>query len=254
MTVYVAYSDESATPDNDGPFIVGGYVTPALAWPDFSKKWAENVLLPAPEIPYMHVVELRSKVFRAKHGLTWEDNLAKVAAASKTIYDHKDVWACFGAISRQKLQEIYRKIEKSGRRYQEFLKEPDYMCFLSYAFYLIAHVSDLRPEVTRIDFVVSKKQRVSHYYSKFQEEMRDFLNDYNPALGKLVGDLIPANMEDRVPLQAADVLCWHLQKHYSNAVEPEDVSNLNLLMESSGTGHTWTEKELEEFASNITRA
>src|SRR5690242_1251495 len=85
VSVYVAYSDETGTPNPDGAFVVGGYVEPESEWPHFSKRWAETVLTSPPSIPYLHMVEIRSKGFRASHGLTDADGLAKVTAGVNTI-------------------------------------------------------------------------------------------------------------------------------------------------------------------------
>jgi len=251
VSVYLAYSDESGTPNTDGQFVVGGYVTPESEWPAFSAKWTENVLNARPAIPYLHMVEIRSKEFQAKHGLTWDDNVRKVRVACREILNHKNLSAYFGSIPRKKLSDVYVQIEKSGYRYSDNLKEPDYMCFLSYAWSLIVDISERRPDVSRVNFVVSKKQRISHYYQLFRDEMRSFLLPLAPNLAALVGDLVPRSMEDQMALQAADVFCWHLQRHYAKSLTDEDSLNLALLCESSGTGHEWTSQELETFASGI---
>jgi hypothetical protein len=251
LAVYAAYSDESGTPDPDGQFVVGGYVLPESDWPDFSKKWAENVLDSKPKIPYLHMVELRSKAFQAEHGLNWEDCLNKAAVACQTIHDHQNVRAYFGSISRKSLKGIYETVEKQGFTYGVPLNEPDYMCFLSYAWHLIRDVGQYRPDVTRINFMVAKKQRITHYYKLFKDELRSFMESDSPQLASLVGDLIPISPEDHLPAQAADVFCWHLQRHYANNLASEDLANLILLSESRGTGKAWTSLELLLFANGI---
>jgi hypothetical protein len=38
-------------------------------------------------------------------------------------------------------------------------------------------------------------------------------------------------MEEHMPLQAADVLCWHVQRANNDNEEPEVINNIQLLQE-----------------------
>ena len=51
MAVFVAYSDESATGDSSGAFLLGGYAAPVEHWPFFRAAWQERVLDGPPHFP-----------------------------------------------------------------------------------------------------------------------------------------------------------------------------------------------------------
>lgn len=85
MSLYVSWSDESSAGNGKGEFIIAGVVADNDYWPEFSKKWVEEVLDPPPAIPYLHVVEIKSREFRDKYGLTWDDATEKVRLAIRVI-------------------------------------------------------------------------------------------------------------------------------------------------------------------------
>lgn len=55
-----------------------------------------------------------------------------------------------------------------------------------------------------------------------------------PELIPLLGEFIPAG-KDRVPLQAADYLCWHSQRHDANMLDDErDARRWNTIAQRKG--------------------
>jgi hypothetical protein len=101
---------------------------------------------------------------------------------------------------------------KKSKHVPTGIDQPDYFCFMAYAVFILAQVYKKWPEAKKVDFVVSRKQGVTHHLGEFKEELQRFVES---PLQDLVGDLIPASMEDRIPLQSADVLLWHLQRYYA---------------------------------------
>jgi hypothetical protein len=251
VSVYVAYSDETGTPNPDGAFIVGGYVEPDEEWPTFSKRWAENVLNSVPSIPYLHMVEIRSKAFRQKHGLTDADGLNKIAVAVNTISSDRFIRRYFGTIHRGSLQHVQQKIEQEGFKYPHYLKDPDYMCFLAFARTLVLDVARDCTDVTRINFMVARKSPVTHHYKGFRDELKAFLQEFHPAVASLVGDLIPVSMDEHTPLQAADCFLWHLQRTYAQNLDAKDEKNLDLLEQTPGGGVEWSLDQLVAFANSF---
>lgn len=249
MSVYVAYSDETGTPSPNGAFVVGGYVGPENEWPLFSKRWAENVLNPPPSIPYLHMVEMRSKGFRASHGLTDAEGLAKVTAGINTITGDSHIRRYFGTINRGGLQQVQQRIEREGFKYPHYLKDPDYMCFLAFARTLVLDVAETCGEVTRINFMVAKKSPVTHHYKGFRDELKAFFQDSHPSAASLIGDLTPASQDLHIPLQASDCFLWHLQRAYAQNLDAEDEKNLDLLEQTPGGGVEWSVDQLVAFAN-----
>jgi hypothetical protein len=59
----------------------------------------------------------------------------------------------------------------------------------------------------------------------------------NYPLAHLVGEVIPASMQDRVPLQAADVYCWHESKFRENGLtDPGAISSAEAVPAQMGKG------------------
>jgi hypothetical protein len=99
--------------------------------------------------------------------------------------------------------------------------EPDYLCFLAYAWMALTYVAREHPEAEKLDFVVEIKSTVTRYIQEFHANLKDALTALGrPHLALLVGDLIPGDKE-RVPLQAADVLCWFTAR----ATQPETMDS-----------------------------
>lgn len=251
MAVYVAYSDETGTPNPDGAFVVGGFVEPESEWPNFSKDWAEKVLNSPPSIPYLHMVEIRSKKFRADHGLMDADGLAKVTAAVNIIHSDKHIRRYFGTINRGGLQVVQQAIEQSGFKYPHYLKDPDYMCFLAFARTLVLDVAKECSGVTQINFMVAKKTPITHHYQGFRDELKSYFYDFHEPLAPLIGDLIPISMDSHMPLQAADSFLWHVQRAYAQNLGPEDEKNFDLLEQVPGGGTEWSVDQLLTFANSF---
>lgn len=235
MSVYVAYSDESGTPNKEGAFLVGGYIGDEKDWPRFSKFWDEEILQSPPAIPYLHMVELRGKKFQKKYGLSEDDVRDKVRNAIEAIRAAGFISGYIGALTRADLKSLYDFLSSRGVKWPKNIQDPDYLCFVAYCEIMIRETAKEHPEVKRINFMVSRKRYVSHHCERFKDAMRDRLNEIKSPLAELVGDLIPLSMEDHKPLQAADVLCWHIQRSYAQTCDATDWENLELLCNSGLT-------------------
>lgn len=134
------------------------------------------------------------------------------------------------------------------------IDQPDYLCFLAYGRILLEHVYRKHPEVERVNFVVSQKSGVSEHLKTFHAEMIEYLKD--TSLGKLAGTLLPMPMEDVLPLQVADFLCWHWQRYYASGedgskMERADERRMGLLGETSGREFVHTREHLEELSARF---
>jgi hypothetical protein len=124
---------------------------------------------------------------------------------------------------------------------------------------MLDQVHNKWPEAEKLDFVISRKKKVSHHIATFRGELQQFVK---PQLFGLVGELIPARMEDGIPLQSADVLLWHLQRYYANGqdqrrMNASDAMRLAQLIQNGtldGTIHTWERSELEQMADKWAEA
>jgi hypothetical protein len=108
------------------------------------------------------------------------------------------------------------------------------------------------PDAERVDFVVSRKQSVTHHLQEAHIEIKKWLGLSIPKLRELVGEIIPASMEDRLPLQCADLLCWHQQRYFGNTETAKDHDRLiKLGTNTDGVNHRWEPKELLAIAETM---
>jgi hypothetical protein len=213
MAVFLSASDEGGGANHLCQFEVTGWLAPEEDWSRFfSPAWQSRVLDGPPCIPYLHVTEIRSKKFRAKYGLTQlaaDDRLneaASVIGAMGSLYPVRI--ALDGGLFRQVFSS-HKLLAVSGgvKRY-----EPDYYAFTTYVYAVLCRVKTRHPEAEKVDFIVENKAGITKHLSDFYDSMPNALRHIGRQdLIPLVGEFIPGSKE-RVPLQAADFLCWHTQR------------------------------------------
>ena len=70
-------------------------------------------------------------------------------------------------------------------------------------------------------------------------------------VAKLIGDLIPVSLENHMPLQAADLLCWHIQRHHAGNNNDEDCNNAERLSKAEITYKNFDADELDGFVNGL---
>jgi hypothetical protein len=220
MAVFTAFSDESGSGNQRGSFVVGGCVADIDSWTYFSRAWQERVLNTEPAIPYLHMVEIRREAFKRQHrisDLQAEDRIRmaveiiEATGALSTIVSHVDTGD---------LTDILQgKLKAHGVRLRAGVDEPDYICFLGYAYLTVRYVHHNFHDVEKVDFVVSRKGKITGQMKFFHQELKDFIQERHPELAEIVGDLASADMKEMVPLQAADMFCWHIRQRYEEGGE-----------------------------------
>ena len=157
------------------------------------------------------------------------------------------------SIRRSQLKEIFQRRYKKARQVPLGIDQPDYLCFLAYAMLTLTQVWNKWPEAEKPNFVASKKRDVTHHVGEFKEELQKILD---PPLNGLVGELIPASLENLLPLQSADVLLWHIQRYYAAGrdqyrMKPVDRMRAAQLIHDGnmdGTVYAWEKPDLERTA------
>jgi hypothetical protein len=253
MAVFIAFSDETSVGDAQGDFFVGGYVANEVDWPQVARAWQERVLNGPPKIPYLHMREIRNAEWCEEHGIPHEDAQRRISEACQILEDFRDSAAVISRILQADLNEVFINRYKKRRYVPTGLNEPDYFCFVAYAPLITAQAYNQWPNVERIDFVVDRKRGVTHHLAEFKEDIKQGIA---PELGALIGDLIPASMEDRLPLQCADVLLWHIQRYFASDQDQEKMVPIDRLRlaeltregDLDGTVHSWERSELEAMA------
>ena len=210
MAVFVAASDESSGRTPKDPFYFAGWVGLEEDWSRFFiPAWQERVLDGPPSIPYLHMTEIRSPEWRSKYGLTRLQAEDRVDAAFTLL----DTMATLYPVGIHVNAGLFRdkfadsKVVAPKRKGRPF--DPDYLCFLGYAFHILEYIAHEYPDAEKVDFIVERNGVIPRYIQEFHSQIPNCLRALgDPSLAELVGELIPGD-KTRVPLQAADVLCWH---------------------------------------------
>jgi hypothetical protein len=113
--------------------------------------------------------------------------------------------------------------------------DPDYICFLGYAYYVLSYVETKHPEAEKVDFIVELNGQVTKYIQEFHSNLAVALEALGkPSLSRLVGEMIPAGKE-RVPLQVADVLCWHTARYeHPETMDADDLRRYGMIAHRKG--------------------
>jgi hypothetical protein len=235
MAVFISASDENT--DNQD-FAFGGLLAPEQDWSSFfAPAWQEGVLNGPPMIPYLHMTEIRSRSFRERYGLSRLQADDRIDQAVDVIGNMGSMCALVidvnSAHFRDEMKEV-KFIAKSGgvKKYH-----PDYTCFITYVYAVLLFLDKWRPEVEKVDFVVERNGEMTKHIQTFHENMAENLSKTRkrPDLARLVGKLIPAG-KDHIPLQAADVLCWHMGRaRKPETMDDDDIRRYNILASLPGT-------------------
>jgi len=219
MSVYLAFSDEASVNEIEGEFLVAGYIAKETDWPEFSAAWQDRVLDASPPIPYLHMTEIRSPKFREKHGLTYYDSERRVDEAVRVIYSMGPMSAFCAKLKKDVFERVF--VGKKSKHFS--YRDPDYLCFLMYVMQTIFFVKHTYHDVKLLNFIAAEKQAIPHKRLKeVVEGIRQLLAEKEPEYASILGDVVEASCspEHQIPLQAADVLCWHIQRYNFHALKP----------------------------------
>lgn len=253
LALYVAFSDEAAAAGSSGEFLVAGYVAREDEWPWFARAWQERVLDGPPKIPYLHLTEIRSRQWRKEHSISFNEAEKRVEEALRVLESSGSLKAFGSVIKRSDLRETIHAKHKNRKRIPRGFDEPDYACFMGFVGLVLDWVHESCPDVKRVNFIVSRKSpTVTKGLNEVIEATKFHLAGAYPGIAELLGELLPASMEQQLPLQAADVLCWHLQRFYSKKVDRTEERRVRLLLAECNV-HEWKRAELESIGLAMPR-
>jgi hypothetical protein len=249
MAVFVSASDEGSGANHLCPFEVTGWIAPEEDWSRFfAPAWQSRVLDGPPSIPYLHVTGIRSKAWRAKHGLTQlqaDDRLDEASAVIGTLGSLYPIRIVLDGGLFRRTFATHTLLATSGgvKRY-----EPDYYAFMTYAYAVLCRVKITHPEADKVDFVVEYKAGITEHLRGFYESLPGALRHIGrEELIPLLGEFIPGSKE-HVPLQAADFLCWHTQRADAEKLTDEDWRRWQPMAQKKGFSFTVTEDLLTGLA------
>jgi hypothetical protein len=112
------------------------------------------------------------------------------------------------------------------------------------------YVYQQHPECEKLDFIVERKTGVTKYIQEFHSTLHGVLAALGlPHLSKLVGKLVSAGKEC-VPLQAADLLCWHTARcNQPNMMDSDDIRRCKVIAHLNGHKASLDSETISQLAS-----
>jgi hypothetical protein len=211
--VFQAVADESERGNQTGLFLFGGWVAPLSDWEEtITPLWEERVLNGRPTLPYLHATELLSREGRAKYGITKRQAEARIDKAINVIRQApQGLSVAMTYFDGDHFRDVFKnsQVIRPGKQPGLYQFEPDYIGFNGFAIGALEYVSQKHPEAEKVDFLVEKKQGVTHRMENFYDALPDALRARGLArLIPLIGAFISGDKE-RVPCQVADLLLWY---------------------------------------------
>lgn len=234
MAVFVCGLDETSGRHRRDKFFMGGFVAPETDWSlAFTPAWEERVLAGPPRIPYLHITDIRSPKWREQYGLSKTSANCRLDIAIDLI-DKADSLCPIGVDVDggevcDSLSEM-RIVHPDGGNARF---DPDYLCFLAYSYLALSYIAKTYADAERVDFIIERNGRITRYIQVFHSGIAATLAALGRRdLAELVGGFMPAGKE-RVPLQAADVLCWHSARR-KETMDDSDIKRYAKLARKTG--------------------
>ena len=252
VALFVAASDESTDAKTTGTFFLGGWVARERLWDKaFAPDWQRRVLNGPPKIDHLHMVDIKNPKWCAERSITTQDAERRLDAAFDMIDAAGGLTPIVYSVDVQHfskaLENVKLVIKTEGglarKKYQ-----PDCAYFLHYVLQALRLVNDTYPDAHQVDFVVEENDQITKHLKRMHASIAKVLKALDAEeLGRLVGDFIPGG-KSRVPLQAADLLCWHAQAATAGTLSASDLSRYSRLEGRRGLRRQYTNDEVSEFA------
>ena len=217
--VMQAYIDESV--DQDGTFVLGGYLASAEAWAEFSGEW-EQLLR-----PFGTLGSNGAYHFKMQEMAMNDERMERVCAFFRIIENHVLGWVS-AKINMNDLKRAMKRISvPNGRGWVAI----DWGMYANPYFITFRALMD-RLHLVREDMaeVIPVEEKIDFYFDNRTEKraILEMWDNYIAARPHAIRNLYGATPRfeddtDFLPLQAADFWCWWVRKWYA-AGTPEKIS------------------------------
>lgn len=187
------------------------------------------------------MVDVRSPKWREEKDLSDIEADRRIDEAFRVVQSMGSLYLVTSRLDEKVFRRVFSKFKIQAPKKKSFLAEPDFICFIAFATVALTYVSRNFPETEKVDFVIEKNGKMTSHIKEFYSVMGECFLD--PSLRKFLGDLILGG-KDMVPLQAADVVCWHDRRHEAGLLSPLDAVRYGKLSRMQGFRHEWTNEEL----------
>jgi hypothetical protein len=249
-----AFIDDSGWDGRSPVFVLAGHIAPKTRWKAFSNAWQEVLDIPEPNpIPHLKGVEAyllqnRNSPF---YGWTPQQRDGRLTKFIDVINGHVT-----NAIVSVVPIEPYRRLFE-GKFSTLALDRPYFFSFFGIIVRLVRIAKELG-ENGQIDLIFDTQGGESK--ALFVEQYKRFL-EVTPPEFRLFCPPLPKfeNEQDFNPLQAADLLAWHIRRHYYEKYtqnkdptkEPSNIHMTRLLARPDDPFIIWEEHQLEDAAQAL---
>lgn len=209
MVAVQAYIDDSAYDDGDRRLYLAGYINTADKWLLFQDAWEEQ-LRSARGIAYFKMKEANflEGEFR---GWNTEDRDEKVRQLSRVIRHFRPL-SIHCSISRAECDEVLKPVAPHG------LASPYVNCF-EHLVVGLAHYQAALPNPIPVDFIFDNQEGLGEQARMVYRAVRE---RQRPEIQRLISvDPIFGDDKEVLPLQAADMLAWHVRRQAETGNETE---------------------------------
>lgn len=251
MAVFLSASDESDGGFERSTFWHGGWVAPETDWYNyFAPAWQERVTHAKPEIPYLHMTDIRDSNWRAEHNLSWLQAEDKLNAATAIIDTMGSLYPIATYTSGDAFLDAFgkKKIIQDGRSKKTYRFLIDHFSFNAYVLSVLFYIKAKHPEAEKVDFIVERKEGVFEKLKQFYDSFANSLVGLGyPEVAKYLGELTAVGKE-RAPVQAADMLCWHTCRASLGTLKGNDAVRAAAILKRRGAAVDLPDKLLHDMA------
>lgn len=247
----VAYVDESES----SSLLMAGFISTVEKWTEFSKAWKIELDSP-PAIPFFHM----NDVLREKDGVFGDTPLQERTEKVKRLITIINKWTDADFRCWMKLESYKRILKPTLNNFKRLRKfdHPYLWLFVVGVLEGLSSVEIYGRKGKRIQFVFDQNEGL---FDKVRKRYQEFSSLDAFAEVKAIVDSVEEK-DDKVflPLQAADLLAWNINRTSSKALPEEDpldgygmaVSNLEILR--SVKRESWPLEYKEEALQAANRA
>ncbi|WP_280707791.1 DUF3800 domain-containing protein [Bradyrhizobium sp. BR13661] len=223
MDLLQAFTDDSAAQAGDKRLYLAGYLHRADVWASFSKDWHKE-LKAWPAIEYLKASEAHHLSGQFHHS-QWDEQMrdAKLAKLAAIIAHYQPVSYEF-SVNGRLFEDELKPVSPYGFGRLHFT-----MCFTVLSG--VARFTAESPVRAPVQFIFDEQQGVDADVEMFMAEMIKAL----PVEARKLVDGLPQFKNEKeqpyAPLQAADLLAWHLRREHETG---EKLARTNSLISSDG--------------------
>ena len=241
MVALQAFADDSAAESGDKRLFLAGYISTVERWIRFSRAWQAE-LRRTPAIAYLKMSEAAGKTGQFERWSESDRNV-KLLSLANIISDHAP-WFIYCSVSRTEYNRILAPIAPRP------FKNPYFSCFWG----VISLAGRVRQEFAAddgpsIDFVFDEQGGMGReavmWYGWLKEDQSDLVIKRSLGATPIFRD-----DKDVLPLQAADMLAWHLRRDHEYRGEDRPIKGLLM---TAGAGIDIDRAALERQAKQMRR-